>query len=236
MNKITPIDQAEGIRISSRDIAEVTEKKHAHVCRDIRKMCDELEISQSKFGSSYLNSRNQEQTEYMLDRKHADCLALGYSVKFRMAILDRLEELEALSAPRVLTYEEQVERTIMLTQQRIAEQQKQIETMKPKAALHDLKHDCGTAISGKDFSDRLPFGVIKLYEILRGWNWMCKKTSHSPTSPTRYAIERGYLKAKTFTGTRSSGEPFEKISSVITEKGQQRIMKKLGIESNQSAA
>lgn len=138
-----------------------------------------------------------------------------------------------------LSFEEQVKLTLGMAQEKIEALECKVMEDAPKVALHDLKHDCGTAISGKDFSDRLPIGVVKLYDLLRDWNWMCKKASHCPTSPTRYAIERGYLVAKTFSGHHADGKPFEKISSRITEKGQQRIIKKLaaaGIMAEEAAA
>ena len=83
-----------GVRYSSRDIAKDTGKSHKHVTRDIIRMCEDLGIDALKFEHIYIDSRNREQTEYMLDKNHAMCLAAGYSAKLRMKIITRLEELE----------------------------------------------------------------------------------------------------------------------------------------------
>ncbi|MGJ8678626.1 MAG: Rha family transcriptional regulator [Akkermansiaceae bacterium] len=95
---ITTIKNKEGVRISSRDIADKTGKLHKHVLRDIKKMFADLdytdEFNESKFGLIYFDDRNREQVEYMLDRKHTDCLIMGYDVKRRMAVLDYIEQLE----------------------------------------------------------------------------------------------------------------------------------------------
>lgn len=99
--------------------------------------------------------------------------------------------------------------------------------MKPKADLHDLKHTCGTAITIKQFTDNLPVGLQTFYQIMRDWNWVCSKNSHCPQSPTRYGIDQGYLVAKSYTGNHTDGSPFEKVSSRITVKGQQRAIAKL---------
>ncbi len=45
--------------MSSREIAELTGKAHGHVKRDIEKMLNDLELSPSKFGHIYFDSRNQ---------------------------------------------------------------------------------------------------------------------------------------------------------------------------------
>jgi Rha family phage regulatory protein len=82
--------------MSSREIAELTGKQHAHVMRDIRTMLTELhgEEGLSKFGSSYLNSQNKPQPEFLLPKRESLVLVSGYDVHMRAAIIDRWQTLE----------------------------------------------------------------------------------------------------------------------------------------------
>lgn len=48
------------LTMSSREIADLCEKNHAHVMRDIRTMLDGLEIGQSTFGSTYTDAQGEE--------------------------------------------------------------------------------------------------------------------------------------------------------------------------------
>ena len=80
--------------MSSREIAELTGKQHQHVKRDVEKMLGELEEDASSFGRIYLDTMNRQQTEYLLDREHTDCLLTGYSAAMRMAVIKRWRELE----------------------------------------------------------------------------------------------------------------------------------------------
>nr|GFC37795.1 hypothetical protein [Tanacetum cinerariifolium] len=80
--------------MSSREIAELTQKQHQHVKRDIERMLTDLEEDVSSFGRIYLDSMNRQQTEYLLDREHTDCLLTGYSAAMRMAVIKRWRELE----------------------------------------------------------------------------------------------------------------------------------------------
>lgn len=80
--------------MSSREIAELTGKQHQHVKRDIEKMLGDLKEDASSFGRIYLDTMNRQQTEYLLDREHTECLLTGYSAVMRMAVIKRWRELE----------------------------------------------------------------------------------------------------------------------------------------------
>ncbi|WP_335903016.1 Rha family transcriptional regulator [Shewanella algae] len=47
------------------EIAELTGKRHAHVCRDIRSMLEQLGTAESKFGSGYFDANNQQRTHHV---------------------------------------------------------------------------------------------------------------------------------------------------------------------------
>lgn len=80
--------------MSSLEIAELTGKRHPDVKRDIQTMVSELGGDVSSFARIYLDSMNRQQTEYLLDRHHTECLLTGYSAKMRMAVIKRWHELE----------------------------------------------------------------------------------------------------------------------------------------------
>lgn len=86
------------VTMSSREIAELTGKRHDNVMADIRGMLSELKIDVLTFQGIYLDSMNRQQIEYLLDHEHTDCLLTGYSAAMRMAVIKRWRELEAQAA------------------------------------------------------------------------------------------------------------------------------------------
>lgn len=84
--------------MDSREIAERTGKNHADVCRDIRKMIDELGEDESKFASVYKGGNGEERRCYLLPKRECLILSSGYSVTLRAKIIDRWADLEAASA------------------------------------------------------------------------------------------------------------------------------------------
>ncbi|WP_256346075.1 Rha family transcriptional regulator [Pseudomonas tolaasii] len=95
---IAKFQGGDAVTMSSREIAELTGKRHDNVMADIRSMLSELKIDALTFQGIYLDSMNRQQAEYLLDHEHTDCLLTGYSAAMRMAVIKRWRELEAQAA------------------------------------------------------------------------------------------------------------------------------------------
>ena len=80
--------------MSSREVAELTNKRHGHVIRDIETMLEALGVDQSKFGSGYLDANNQRRKCYLLPYRECEILITGYDVARRAKVIDRWLELE----------------------------------------------------------------------------------------------------------------------------------------------
>lgn len=102
---IAKFQGGDAVTMSSREIAELTGKRHFHVTTDIEKMLADLKEDATGFRAIYLDSMNREQTEYLLDREHTDCLLTGYSAAMRMVVIKRWRELEE-QATRPMTQAE----------------------------------------------------------------------------------------------------------------------------------
>ncbi|WP_105901412.1 phage antirepressor KilAC domain-containing protein [Vibrio gangliei] len=85
--------------MSSREIAELTQKQHGHVKRDIEKMRDELNLP--NLDSSIFTHNGNEYTQYHLNRDLTLTLVSGYSTKLRYSIVKRWDELESQAKPQV---------------------------------------------------------------------------------------------------------------------------------------
>jgi Phage regulatory protein Rha (Phage_pRha) len=58
--------------MDSREIAEQTKKNHADVCRDIRKMVEDLGEPESRFASGYQDAQGQNRRCFILPKR--ECL------------------------------------------------------------------------------------------------------------------------------------------------------------------
>ncbi len=111
--------------MSTREIAEITDKRHSNVLRDVRSMLSSIygggqedylpekllvnqqtstlssvtepsNLSESVSVSQYgVNNANQPVYEYKLDRDHTLTLLTGYDIKARFKVVQRWQELES---------------------------------------------------------------------------------------------------------------------------------------------
>jgi len=81
--------------MTSIEVAEITEKKHLHVMRDIRSLIDQGAITESNFGlSEYKDASGKSNPMYSLDFKASMVLVTGYDAVKRAAVIDRWVALE----------------------------------------------------------------------------------------------------------------------------------------------
>ncbi|MBQ0762973.1 Rha family transcriptional regulator [Marinobacter psychrophilus] len=80
--------------MSSREIAEITEKRHDHVIRDIRNIFDQLEIEPTQFWGGYRDAKGETRGCFNLNRFYTELLITGYDVRRRAAVIDRWMLLE----------------------------------------------------------------------------------------------------------------------------------------------
>ncbi|MEG0459828.1 MAG: Rha family transcriptional regulator, partial [Vagococcus sp.] len=81
--------------MSSKEIAEVTGKRHSDVIRDIRNMLEQLENAKLLSGFYQEDKAlNGMTAEIHLDKDLSTCLVSGYSIPLRMAIVARWSLLE----------------------------------------------------------------------------------------------------------------------------------------------
>ncbi|OOR93271.1 hypothetical protein B0184_10000 [Haemophilus paraphrohaemolyticus] len=133
--------------MSSVEIAQLCEKRHDHVMRDVRLMLEELEIQSPHFWGDYTDSKGRTYPCFYLPKDLTLTLIAGYNVKLRKRIIDRWQELEAKQAVQLpQTFAEALRLAADLEEQKQAlllENQR----MKPKAAFVEHYVEVGTTKS-----------------------------------------------------------------------------------------
>ena len=101
MNQLMTMTQVAALTMSSREIAELTEKRHDHVLRDVENMLAEIGETSPQIWGELPDSYGRMQRVAFLPKELTITLVAGYNVKMRHAIVKRWQELEAQQSPKV---------------------------------------------------------------------------------------------------------------------------------------
>jgi len=178
--------------MSSREIADLTGKLHKNVKRDITIMLVDLKKDALSFERIYLDAQNRNQTEYLLDREHTDCLLTGYSAELRMKVIRRWRELETQAQAIPATYVE----ALRLAADKVEENERLlgvIQLQAPKVAAIKRLAAAGGAICISDAAKQLQITPSKLFSWLQANRWIFHRGSSTRWIAYQPRITAGYM-------------------------------------------
>lgn len=219
MTNLMKLEQS--LTMSSREIAELTGKRHDHVMRDIRLLLAELHGEQGVpiYEHTYTNEQNGQQYKmYKLRKRETMILVSGYSVALRAKIVDRWQELEEQSknTPALPNFEDPAEAAIAWALQYKEKQLalQQLEVAKPKVEFVDKYVDRGNLRKITDVAKELGVSSRTLCKWLRDNDHMWKRTDKQLWKQA--FIDKGYGEHKMT--TVSSGK-LETTTPLVTPVG-----------------
>lgn len=225
MNDLT-ITTGEGpATMSSREIADLCEKRHDNVVRDIETMLDALELGHLKFEGTYLDAQRKARKCYNLPRDLTMTLITGYSIPLRKRVIDRLNELEqyaaspqaALNDPAMLRHLllENVEKVLVL--------EAEVKELTPLAASYEhLTRRDGT-LCITDAAKSLNMRPKDLFAWLQANKWIYRRAGNGHWVGYQQRIQAGLLDHRLEEVTRADGSSKITEQVRVTAKGMGRL-------------
>lgn len=166
MNNLMTTNINQEQTMSSREIAELTGKRHGHVLRDIRDMVEALnsddpnkDYQQNQGLTSIPCPQTKRVQEYLLNRDLTYCLLTGYSAKLRMIVIERWQELEVKTKVKLpATFAEAL--------QLAADQAKALELAAPKVNHYDKVVNRDTLLNATQVGQKVGMTAVKLNRVL----------------------------------------------------------------------
>ncbi len=220
--------------MSSREIAELTEKNHADVLRDTRNMLDQLGERHSSFAGTYPvpgpNGAKRSAPCFNLPKDLTITLVAGYSVVLRHRIVQRWQELEAAAAPvRELSRLEILQLAMESEQARIRAEQA-LAIAEPKAAALDRLAGADGTMCVTNAAKALKVPPRKLFVWLSAERWIYKRAGSAAWTAYQDRIQSGLLQHKTTTVERGDGSDKVVDQVLVTAKGLAKLAKAFGAE------
>lgn len=225
MNDLSNITSNGPRTMSSREIAELVEKRHRDVTRDIRVMLEALQLDARSFAHTYLDSQNREQEEFLLPRDLTMTLVTGYSIPLRKKVIDRLDELEArkidpaaaLNDPKQLRYLllENVEKVLAL--------EAEVADLTPKAASYDFLTRTDGTMCITDAAKALGMRPKDLFGFMQSNGWIYRRAGNAHWVGRQHKVNAGYLDHRVEEVTRSDGSTKITEQVRVTGKGMAKL-------------
>lgn len=233
MSNLTIINQNGKLLAESRQVAEMVDKEHSHLMRDIRGYMEVL--GQSNFGlsnffieSTYLSEQNKTLPCYLLTRKGCDMVANKMTgekgVLFTATYVTRFEEMEQqLTQPQQLTRMQILELAIE-SEKKVIELQATITEQRPKVLLANSVTASKKSILIGELAkilkqNGIDIGQNRLFEWLRSKGYLGRKSGDNFNLPTQKAMDIGLFEIKKTAINYSDGIRIERTPKV-TGKGQ----------------
>ena len=226
--------------VSSRKVAEIFEKEHRRVLQDIRELsCGDDFRLHNFVQSSYINSQDKEQPEYLMTRDGFTLLAMGYTgskaMQWKIKYIETFNRMEAeLSTPFAIpkTYAEALHLAAELEEKRLVLEAK-IEHDAPHTNLGKTitaSHDC---ITVAEFVPIMKQAGIKygydgkrlwqnnLYDMLRRDGFLLTRPKNMPSADAR---DEKIFFVEEKTNYDAYGNEHINKQTLITGKGQTHLI------------
>lgn len=217
MKELMNIDSVK--TMDSREIAELTGKRHGNVIADIEVQLSKLDGGELRFQSSYSSGQNKPCKCYKLPYRETMILISGYSVELRAKVIDRWMELERKEAKRVPSSFAEALRLA-------ADQAELIEVLQPKADTFDRISDATGLRLLSEVGKINGIGPKKIFALLESRNIIFRK--RGSWVPLQQYQDAGYfLTRDRIAYTDGEGVDHMEIQTYVTPKGELWIAKNL---------
>lgn len=219
----------------SLTVAEVFEKNHADVLRDIRNILDQVETEWgiSNFAETHYRhpQNHQVYSKYLITEQGFTLLVMGYTgskaMKFKVDYINEFERmrsqiLNSLNQPSYMIDDpikraekwigEERDRQALLALNK--QREEQLALFAPKVALYETAMHAGNNKAIGTVAKMLGYGPYKLFGFLRE----IKVLRHN-NEPYQAYIDRGYFDVRLYSIPHTSGEIENKTQTMVTPKG-----------------
>lgn len=215
--------------MSSREIADICEKRHDHVIRDIEKMFRDIadpKFGASDFQSAYTDSTGRSLKEYRLPKDLTVTLITGYRADLRYRVIKRLEEYETgrIIDPAAILNDPAAMRGLLLTYtEKVMALEGEVEGMRPQVQALERIAVADGSLCVTDAAKTLQVRPKDLFSFLRSHGWVYRRPNTDYDIAYQSKLAAGLLEHKTTTVYRSDGS--EKVTTQVrvTPKGLTRL-------------
>lgn len=212
------------LTMSSREIADLVEKRHDNVKRTVDTLAERGVIEFPQIEE--IPTATKPTKVYHLGKRDTLVVVAQLSPEFTARVVDRWQQLEAQTArPVMLTGPQLMAAALIEADATMKAQAQQIESMREDVEAHDRLTKADGSLSITEAAKNLGMRPKELFQWLGGNGWIYKRPGGSAWLGYQSKTNSGFLEHKSTTVLRADGS--EKITEQVrvTAKGLSRLSK-----------
>ena len=234
MGEILNFTNPANLTMSSREIAELVEKRHDNVKRTIESLAEQGVIIQPQIeASSFTDAigRSMPESVYQLKKRDTYIVVAQLSPEFTARLVDRWQQLENEAAdPMKVLSDPAAMRGLLLTYtEKVINLEHKVEILEPKAeALDRIATHSEGSFCIRDAAKTLQVQEKKLKQFLHEKGWTYRRPYDQELRAYAPILKNGLMEHKTTTGERGNGTEWIDTQARVTAKGMARLSQMLG--------
>jgi phage regulator Rha-like protein len=234
MGEILNFTNPSNLTMSSREIAELVEKRHDNVKRTIESLVEQEVIIRPQIEDEQFTDamgRPRAESVYQLQKRDTYIVVAQLSPEFTARLVDRWQELESAAAdPMKALSDPATMRSLLLTYtEKVINLEHKVEILEPKAeALDRIATHSEGSFCIRDAAKILQVQEKKLKQLLHEKGWTYRRLFDQNLRAYAPILKNGLMEHKTTTGDRGDGSEWIDIQARVTAKGMARLSQMLG--------
>jgi len=228
---------------TSLKIAEVFEKQHNHVLRDIRKLEKHKDVGPSNFGlAEYVDAQGKGRSYYSISRKGFMLLAMGFTgnkaIHWKVKFTDAFEAMEErlssqvpsvtdMSRMDIIQIAMDAEKERLLLENQNKQLEHQVKDAQPTIAAMDRLEAAKGSVSITRAAKTVKMSPLKLFKYLNEKRWIYRHPECLTWIGRQDKINTGYLSETTTVIKGKYGNERIQPGVHVTGKGLAEIAKML---------
>ncbi len=213
--------------MTSKEMADLTEKRHDSVKRTIDTLAEKGVISQPQIVDGEKSANGVVEKLYRIGKRDSYIIVAQLSPEFTARLVDRWQELESKPALNPVNFSRMqlIELAMQAEQERIESEQKRlvlevkVAEQAPKVEAFDRIATSDGSLCITDAAKTLQIQPRKLTQLLQEQHWTYRRPMGTGWLAYQDRIQQGLMEHKVTTGEKGDGREWSNTQARITPKG-----------------
>lgn len=217
------------LTMTSKEMADLTEKRHDNVKRTIDTLANQGVISHPQIEDGEKSANGVVEKLYRIGKRDSYIIVAQLSPEFTARLVDRWQQLEAEAADpmKALGDPATLRQVLLGYTEKVMELEAQVQAAAPKVEAYARLVDADGLLNPTNAAKALQVEPNKVFKFMRTNRWVYRRPGARSDVAYQDKIEAGWLTHKTYVARREDGTDRLCEQVMVTPKGLTKLAERL---------